>query len=197
MRLKAIGQLGGLSCHVLSRFENFTCGGVGAGYLLIMKRGRLVETECKQRFSIAYVETLAALAGLAVEIRSIDYFGVDLEILNGPFRIDVQMKGMNEAVGSVDAISYDLGVHAYNELADPERSIPAYLFVVEMPPLWDDWAHLNDSALILHKSAYYAKVSGLPQTGNKSTKVVHLPRINKVTPEFLFEAVEKSRKGEI
>src|SRR4051794_29699941 len=113
-----------------------------------MERGRLAESECKQQFSVAYVHALTAMAGLAIEVRKVDYFGVDFEILDGAIRMDVQMKGMNAANPS-RRISYDLGVLSYNELADPDRTSPGYLFVLEMPPNWDDWAHQTAAELTL------------------------------------------------
>ncbi|MER5393202.1 DUF4365 domain-containing protein [Saccharopolyspora sp. NPDC002686] len=161
-----------------------------------MERARLPEDACKEHFSVAYIQALASLAGVAVEVRKVDYFGVDLELVDGPFRVDVQMKGMKQRDPD-KIISYDLPVHSYNQLADPERTVPGYLFVVEMPAKWEDWARQTDSELVLRKSGYYAKISGLKQSGNSSSQVVHVNRSNRVTPEFLVTALRKSRRGEV
>lgn len=161
-----------------------------------MERGRLTEDACKEHFSVAYVQALASLAGIAVEIRRVDYFGVDLELVDGAIRIDVQMKGMKERARS-RSISYDLSVHSYNQLADPGRTVPGYLFVVEMPAEWHEWACLTDSELILRKCGYYAKISGREPSRNSSTQVVHIDRSNRVTPEFLVSALREARRGNV
>lgn len=161
-----------------------------------MERGRLGEDACKESFSVAYIQALASLAGIAVEVRKIDYFGVDLELVDGPFRVDVQMKGMKERDPS-KVISYDLPVGSYNQLADPERTVPGYLFVVEMPTRWEDWACQTEHDLVLRKSGYYAKVSGLEQSNNSTKQVVHVDRSNRVTPDFLVSALRMARRGEV
>lgn len=161
-----------------------------------MDRGRLPEHACKENFSFAYLQALASLAGIAVETRDNDYFGVDLELVDGAIRIDAQMKGMKER-DPTSTISYDLPVHSYNYLADSDRTVPGYLFIVEMPDEWHEWACQTQSELILRKCGYYTKISGKDWSDNGTTQVVHVDRSNRLTPEFLVSALRDAREGNV
>src|SRR3954462_14370508 len=92
----------------------------------------------KEHFSVAYVEALAYTAGYTVECIKVDVYGVDLELRDGAMRVDVQMKCTAEP-SSGERISFDLDAKTFNKLADPERILPAYLFLVEVPGATSEW----------------------------------------------------------
>lgn len=126
-------------------------------------------------------------------IYHVDHFGVDLEIRDRAFRVDVQMKCMEASVEDNEYISYDLDVRTYNLLADPQRNVPAYLFVVEVPKDQNEWTKCLHEGIHLRKCGYFAKISNMDITRNKATKTVHLPRINRLTVRSLDRLMKESR----
>jgi hypothetical protein len=155
--------------------------------------GTLDTSACKEWFSVSYVQALAYAAGYAVSIDHVDHFGVDLEIKDRAMRVDVQMKCTNEPVVGGDYLSYDLDVRTYNLLSDPGRNVPAYLFVVEVPELRDDWISPIEDGLHLRKCGYYTSMSVLSPTGNASTRAVRLSRANKLTVKSLDRLMKEAR----
>lgn len=157
--------------------------------------GNLDVSACKEWFSVAYVEALAYAAGYAVTVVHVDHFGVDLEIRDRALRVDVQMKCMNEPDVKGEHISYDLDTRTYNLLSDPERNVPAYLFVVEVPEKMNDWVHSNSEGIHLRRCGYYTKMSILKPTSNKATKAVHVARANRLTIGSLDKLMREARGG--
>ncbi|MEV6984466.1 DUF4365 domain-containing protein [Sphaerisporangium sp. NPDC051017] len=155
--------------------------------------GTLDTSACKEMFSVSYVQALAYTAGYAVLVDHVDHFGVDLEIKDRAMRIDVQMKCTNEGPIDGDYLSYDLDVRTYNLLTDPGRNVPAYLFVVEVPELRENWVSSLDDGLYLRRCGYYASMSALQPTLNQATKSVRLARTNRLTVESLDRLMKEAR----
>ncbi|MCC5578984.1 DUF4365 domain-containing protein [Microtetraspora sp. AC03309] len=155
--------------------------------------GNLDISASKEWFSVAYVQALAYSAGYAVMLVHVDHFGVDLEIRDRAFRVDVQMKCTEGPAIENDYLSYDLDVRTYNLLSDPERNVPAYLFVVEVPGDRADWANCSQEGLHLRKCGYFGKMSTLRPTQNRSTKSVRLDRANRLTVRSLDRLMKESR----
>ncbi|MEV0196127.1 DUF4365 domain-containing protein [Nonomuraea sp. NPDC050691] len=157
--------------------------------------GNLDISACKEWFSVAYVEALAYAAGYAVTVVHVDHFGVDLELRDRALRVDVQMKCTNEPEAIGDHIAYPLDARTYNLLSDPGRNVPAYLFVVEVPPLKVDWVSCSADGLQLRRCGYYASMSTLEPTNNKATKSVQVARANRLTVASLDQLMRKARGG--
>ncbi|WP_083973917.1 DUF4365 domain-containing protein [Herbidospora daliensis] len=156
--------------------------------------GTLDISASKEWFSVSYVQALAYAAGYAVTVSSVDHFGVDLEIKDRAFRVDVQMK-CTAAASKLerDHLMYDLDVRTYNLLTDPGRNVPAYLFVVEVPPNREEWMHCTSEGVHLRKCGYYANMSRLSPTPNGSSKSVRLERVNRLTVDSLDRLMKESR----
>nr|WP_246497698.1 DUF4365 domain-containing protein [Sphaerisporangium rubeum] len=148
---------------------------------------------CKEWFSVSYVQALAYAAGYTVMIDTVDHLGVDLEIKDRAMRVDVQMKCTEESAAAEDYLSYNLDVRTYNLLSDPGRNVPAYLFVVEVPELRENWISALEDGIHLRKCGYFANMSLLPPTGNRVTKSVRLSRTNKLTVESLDRLMKEAR----
>lgn len=157
--------------------------------------GDLYHSARKEHFSIAYVQALAYTAGYSVQVIQVDAFGVDLELRDRAMRVDVQMKCMAEDTTPKPRISYDLDVRTYNLLCDPDRIVPAYLFIVEVPGDQSAWIDCTASGLHLYRCGYYADMSVLGKTSNKATHVVHVERTNRLTVDSLDRLMKESRSG--
>ena len=157
--------------------------------------GDLYHSARKEHFSIAYVQALAYTAGYSVQVIQVDAFGVDLELRDRAMRIDVQMKCMTEDANPKPRISYDLDARTYNLLCDPGRIVPAYLFVVEIPADQNGWIDCTPAGIHLYKCGYYADMSVLQETENKTSRVVHVERANRLTVDSLDRLMKESRSG--
>ena len=155
--------------------------------------GDLYITCRKEHFSLAYVEALAYAAGYAVDHAHVDMFGVDFEMRDRAFRVDVQMKCLTEDPAPGPLISYDLDVRAYDFLTDPDRNVPAYLFVVEVPHDVERWVSCGADGIGMYKCGYYADMSVLAPTSNSSSKRVQINRDNRLTVESLDKLMRESR----
>jgi hypothetical protein len=151
-------------------------------------------SRCKEEFSLAYVHAIAATAGYAFEYRRVDYFGVDAEILWGSFRIDVQMKCTDVGDQTKD-LAYPLDARTFNLLTEPDRTVPSFLIVVEVPPVQMDWLALGRSRLSLLHCGYYREMRGLAQITPGTTKTVHLKRKHRLSVPALHHIMSESRAG--
>jgi hypothetical protein len=147
----------------------------------------------KEYFSLAYVEALAYAAGYAVDHARVDMFGVDFEMRDKAFRVDVQMKCVAEDPAPGPVISYDLDVRTYDLLTDPRRNVPAYLFLLEVPREVERWVSHGDDWISIFKCGYYADMSVLEPTTNASTQRVHISRGNRLTVESLDKLMRESK----
>jgi Domain of unknown function (DUF4365) len=148
----------------------------------------------KEYFSIAYIEALAYTAGYAVEHVKVDVYGVDLEIRDGAFRIDVQMKcAAQDASPGAPTIPFDLDVKTYRKLTDPYRNVPAYLFIVEVPVDVGQWVACFAGGISLLKCGYYKPMSDLGRTSNRRTQRIWLTRDNRLTVESLDRLMKESK----
>jgi Domain of unknown function (DUF4365) len=146
----------------------------------------------KEYFSLAYVEALAYTAGYAVEHAKVDVYGVDFEMRDGAFRVDVQMKCVTADPHPGPNVAFDLDVRTYGKLTDPRRNVPAYLFLLEVDPDIDRWVDCRSEGIRLFKSGYYADMSILGETSNSSTQRVQLSRGNRLTVESLDKLMRES-----
>lgn len=147
----------------------------------------------KERFSFAYVEALAYTAGYAVQFIDVDTYGVDLEIRDGVFRVDVQMKCTADDTPQDSLIPFDLDVKTYRKLSDPDRILPAYLFLVVVPSDVTQWVACFAEGISLFKCGYYLSMSGLGPTRNRKTQRVWLSRDNRLTVESLDKLMKESK----
>jgi hypothetical protein len=146
----------------------------------------------KEHFSIAYVEALAYTAGYAVECIRVDVYGVDLELRDRAMRIDVQMK-CTAVASSGETIPFDLDSRAYNLLSDPDRNVPAYLFLIEVPVNSSDWINCAQDGLHLYKCGYYHSMADEELTDNTTTKRLHINRSQRLTVESLDRLMKEAR----
>ena len=158
--------------------------------------GTLDLSRCKEEFSVAYVHAIASAAGYALERRTVDAYGVDLELINGSFRIDVQMKCTNEADEKKATFFYQLDARTYNFLADPDRTVPGFVFVVEVPKQQSQWLGVGAESLSLSRLCYYREMTGLALVPDgQQSKAVSFDRKHFLTVDALAHIMATSKKG--
>jgi hypothetical protein len=92
-------------------------------------------------------------------------------------------------------LAYQLDARTFNLLTEPERTVPGFLFVVEVPAIQLDWLTLGRGRLSLFHLGYYREMSGLAQIQMGTTKTVHLKRSHRLTVPALQRIMTASRAG--
>ena len=139
----------------------------------------------QEAFSRAYIHAVAAAAGFKYGDAPLpDDDHVDVTITSrGPMglirspKVDIQAKcklGLPEG----DPISYALDAGDYEGLRHPDYGSPRILVVVFVPHDVTLWTEHTEEKLMLSYCGYWTCLQGLPQSVNKATVTVHLPRKN-------------------
>ena len=139
----------------------------------------------QEAFSRAYIHAVAAAAGFKYSDGPLpDDDHVDVTVTStGPMglirspKVDIQAKCRLGAPDG-DPIAYALDVGDHEGLRHLDYGSPRILVVVFVPENVALWAEHTEEKLILSYCGYWVCLQGQPQTGNKATVTVYLPRRN-------------------
>jgi hypothetical protein len=165
----------------------------------------MTENEQKQQLSVAYVHAVAASAGFACQATIVDDDSVDVTIaakgrvheqsvLLSP-RLEVQLKASSQDILRDDHVAFPLPVKNYEELRC-DTMVPRLLVVFVLPDEPRDWLEQSEDQMITRRCAYWRSLLGSPDTKNKETVTVHLPRTNCLTVESLRSMMEAASREE-
>lgn len=142
---------------------------------------------------------LAASAGFGVarplpDVAGIDFHIVGLDEVEDDYPLaKVQVKSWSTPHGDELSLHYDrLSEKQFNVLAGP-RVVPAFLFVIVVPPNSRDYAHIDDQRLQLCHAGYWMSLAHRPKFPEPSAKrfvTVHIPRKNLLTVESITALCE-------
>jgi hypothetical protein len=165
----------------------------------------MTENEQKQQLSIAYVHAVAARAGYACQITSVDNDSIDVQlaargmvhqqaVLRSP-RIDIQLKATSHRVLQEGFLAFPLPIKNYNDLREPVL-VPRILVVLLLPQDEALWLVQSEDAMVTKHCAYWMALLGEPETKNQSTVTVQLPRHQQFTVAGLRSLMEKVSRRE-
>lgn len=149
----------------------------------------------EELLSVSCVSAIIARSGFAPSVVSKDY-GVDLEVrrigVNGSQRIDLgsfldlQLKASINWQLTTDHVVYDIEADAYNRLVfrRDNSSIPCALVLCCLPKDATTWISVGEDELVIRKCCYYHFIDGT-ETKNSSSKRLHIPRRQLLTPDAL------------
>jgi hypothetical protein len=139
----------------------------------------------QEAFSRAYIHAVAAAAGFKYTdgpLPDDDHVDVTVAsrgamgLIRSP-KVDIQVKcklGSPEG----DPISYALDAEDYEGLRHLDYGSPRILVVVFVPPDIALWTEHAEDGLMLRYCGYWVSLRGCPESSNKTTVTVHLPRAN-------------------
>jgi Domain of unknown function (DUF4365) len=159
-------------------------------------RGRVTDAEStqKEQFSEAYVLAVATQANVTIGKWNVDKDGVDVTLRRGARMVDLQLKCTRNARNVRDDFVFDLDVPTYDKLVDPDRSVPAFLTLMIVPPDVEHWLQHQPEDLLMRCHGYWV---GMP-VGTKVTAgtktALHLPRHNRLDATALEHMFEESRR---
>jgi len=154
----------------------------------------------KERFSLAYIEAVAAQAGFMVERAGLDRDSRDGTIVARGSRrpkLDFQAKA-HAAVPPDDpaaTIPFDLPMNNYDDLRSLDALVPALLFVVLVPSDPSTWFEVGQQEARLRHIGFWASLRGLDAKPNASTRRIWIPATQRLDAATLVEIMELVAKG--
>lgn len=140
----------------------------------------------QEAFSRAYIHAVAAAAGYKFSDAPLpDDDDVDVIIsasgrkglVRSP-KVDIQAKCRLGIPRDGDPISYVLDKDNYEGLRHTDYASPRLLVVVFVPDDPTKWTEHSEEKLILNYCGYWTCLQGQPQSHNKGSVTVYLPRKN-------------------
>ena len=167
----------------------------------------LTEQHREEQLSRAYVQAVAAHAGIIFDPATIDY-GVDGTLrrviesngrrLPDGFTLDIQLKATINWSIKGDYVIYDLKAKTFNDLVDrynEPRATPLVLVVLCLPENENDWLYVSHEQLILRRCCYWCRV-GSERTANTETHRIEIPLRNILDCTTVLTLLNKIAKGE-
>jgi hypothetical protein len=147
----------------------------------------------KEQFSNAYLQAVASVAGYSLYKPAVDDDSVDWGIaargtigrIRAP-RLELQLKSTSRDVLTDNAIRYPIKLKNYDDLRMVDFAIPRILIVILLPDNLGDWVQQSEQELCMRYCGYWLSLRGMPETQNKSTVTVSIPRNN----QFRVTALE-------
>jgi len=139
----------------------------------------------KEQFSLAYIRTIASVAGFGVSVRSVDDDSIDIELsgrsVNGlPLRpkIELQLKCTSNEVVRGDRVIYPLKRKNYDDLRPVDVLVPRLLVVVLVPKSEAEWLEHCEEQLVIRRCGYWVSLAGRDEITNTRTISISIPRTN-------------------
>ena len=151
----------------------------------------------KERFSLAYINAVAARAGFEVLETQVDIDGIDGLIRSTVGRrpqIDFQAKSTSQNVLLDDKLVFPLSRKNYDELR-AETVNPRILIVVLLPEKESDWLLVEESGLLMRRCGYWISLRDAPASENTTTVTINLPRTQMFSETQLTTLMSRAQIG--
>lgn len=156
----------------------------------------------KEQFSRAYVQAVAACAGFAWSIPSVDDDSVDMALhqsggggtVRSP-KVELQIKCVAAQSPTEDVFSFSIKLKNYDDLRDVTVMVPRILVVVLVPDGIADWLRHNEAELAMRRCGYWMSLRGLPASTNETSQTVYIPRLQRLTVEALQAMMQRIGAG--
>ncbi len=160
----------------------------------------------KEEFSYSFIQTTASASGYAFQRTTtpLDQAGIDATITGlgvqgsmGFPQLYVQVKCTSRDVLEENYIRYPLKIKNYEELRNNYQYPPLILVVVLVSDNVDEWLYQSEEELCLRRCGYWMSLRGEPETSNKETVTVYLPRKNLFAVNALKSLMQRIARGEL
>jgi hypothetical protein len=164
----------------------------------------LTQSHQQEALSRAYVQAIAARAGMTFSLPSNDY-GIDLTLNEIEVRgarwgesghkLDVQAKSTTKAHVRKTGIKYNMEVQAYEDLRVLQTGCPRILVLLVLPQDERKWCEQTEDKLVLRRCAYWLSLRGLPRTSNRKTVQVAIPKTQVFSAAALRAMMKRIKAG--
>ncbi|QXE35907.1 DUF4365 domain-containing protein [Streptomyces sp. GMY02] len=163
-------------------------------------------TQMMEQLQQGYIKSVAATAGMVVEVVPVDVYGYDVRLIrpSSDPRIDesavlAQLKCTTQIVPdqSREHFSYQFTKRQYfDHLARSRRYPKAILIVMTVPPRQAEWTEVTHDGLWTRRSCFWVSLEGVEIDPSVKKPTVHIPTKNRVDAESLSEILDKIDRGE-
>lgn len=158
----------------------------------------------KEQFSRAYVQAVAACAGFAWSIPSVDDDSVDMSLhqtggggtVRSP-KVELQLKCEAAPSPTEDGFSRSIKLKNYDDLRDATVLVPRILVVVLVPDQITDWLGHSEAELAIRRCGYWVSLRGWPASANATGQTVQIPRAQTFTVQSLQGIMQRIGQGEL
>lgn len=155
-------------------------------------------SQCKKKFSGAYLQAVASVAGFGTSQPDPDDDSVDWTLYrrggkgtkSSP-RLELQIKCTSRDLIHDNSIHFPLDIKNYNDLRTENLTVPRILVVVTVPERMEDWVEQSDDNMLIRHCGYWASLRGLPATENTHTVTVVIPMSQQFTVQSLKEIMQR------
>ncbi|MEW6348426.1 MAG: DUF4365 domain-containing protein [Thermodesulfobacteriota bacterium] len=167
----------------------------------------ITEEHIKEQLGLAYIRAVAAKAAVAVDKPESDY-GFDgafqeIRIIHGRrktsgYSVNFQLKSSVNWSMDEQTVTYDLEAGTYNHLVEVNGTdgTPCVLILLCLPRESAEWLLVSEDELQLSKCCYWAFLQG-PQTRNRGTVRINIPRVQQFTPYAIHLLFHLVRQGNL
>ena len=155
----------------------------------------------KEQFNVAYINALAAQAGInrgrtEVDDDSVDVFltgkGYAGKIRNPQIQLQLKCTSQDFFAGSV--LRFPLNRKNYDDLRGCNVLCPRYLVVLVVPKDETTWIEHADDGMILRHTCYWVSIRDLPDSANQ-TITVDVPLAQRLTASGLKTMMQHASHG--
>lgn len=144
-------------------------------------------------FSAAYIEAMAAAAGVGIAAMRPDINGVDVHLESQDdgdqpgYALNVQLKSSSTQIkkNAIGDIVYPLEVKEHERLRK-RVLIPRLLVLLQLPRWSGDWIAVVNRGLVLRSPAWWASFRGEPPTTYASKVPISIPSDARFTIDVLL-----------
>jgi hypothetical protein len=157
----------------------------------------------KEKFSDAYLQAVASVAGYSLYKPNVDDDSVDWGIaasgktgrIRAP-RLELQLKCTSTDILEDSYVKYPLKIKNYNDLRMSDLAVPRILVVVLVRENLREWLQHSQQELCMISCGYWMSLRGLPETENLRTVTVSLPINNQFSVEKLHSIMQLLSQGD-
>ncbi len=149
----------------------------------------------KEQFSIAYVQAVAAVAGVKVSRTEVDDDSIDvgLERTGGYApKLDLQLKCTGDVLPVAGGdLSFALKLKNYDDLRRPTLA-PRWLVLMFVPEACPDWLEITSTPeTIVRRCAWWVSLEGAPDVSNSTSVTIQIPRANLFTADAVMQKLDE------
>ena len=158
----------------------------------------------KEQFSRAYVQAVAACAGYAWSIPSVDDDSIDMSLHqrggNGTIRsprIELQIKCTSSPAPNNGVIPFVVKKKNLDDLCTENVLVPRILVVVLVPDEVREWLKQGEREMAMRHCGYWMSLRGVLHDADLTSQTVYIPRKQMFTVESLREIMQRISRGEL
>ena len=157
----------------------------------------------KEQFNVAYLNALAAQAGINYARTDVDDDSIDVYYIGRGFKgkirnpqIQLQLKCTSQDLINGKILKFPLSRKNYDDLRGKNILCPRYLAVLVVPTNCEAWVTHGENFMQLSHSCYWVSIKDHPATTNEDSITIDVPLSQKLTAAELKALMQLASDGE-